>query len=312
MKRSQISKAVKIALAGSALAFGAISTASAGTTMYNNYVSTGLTASSVGACGGAEGAAVGDACTGGTDGWASPAAGWSNSMGTGAAFDYVGSPVMHWGVHLGTAGDSAEISTQNSFDKYGVYADVDVAKGAWLDPAANFGWKHDLDVGLLKSDVAQTITLSAVGTTLTGDFGYTILKGMTSSTHGYTHHQAWNQNHDGTEVARSTMPPAISNGFQGEDTLDYGTNADIVNSTREADSYGINTISFDAEAGELYTILFGGYKNGGWGDSINGGYVLDITSTPSAVPVPAAAWLLGSGLIGLFSYGRRKNTAVEA
>jgi len=297
MKRSQISKAVKIALAGSALAFGAISTASAGTTMYNNYVSAGGTASSLGACG-TPGGSAGDACTGGTDGWAT-AAGWSNSMGTGAAYDYAGSPVMHWGVHLDSAGDSATISSQDSFENYGVYADIDVAKGAWLDPAAEFGWKHDLDVGLFKSAVAQSVTLSMTGTTLAGDFGFTILEGMTSSTHSYTHHESWNLNHDGTGTPTSTIPPTfVSNS-------DYGTT--IVNSTREADSYGINTITFDAEAGQLYTILVGGYKNGTWGDSVNGGYTLEIN--PSAVPVPAAAWLLGSGLIGLFSYGRRKTAA---
>ncbi|MGY6276963.1 VPLPA-CTERM sorting domain-containing protein [Methylomonas sp. MgM2] len=36
-------------------------------------------------------------------------------------------------------------------------------------------------------------------------------------------------------------------------------------------------------------------------------YVDNITlSTPTAVPVPAAAWLFGSGLIGLISFGRKK------
>ena len=31
--------------------------------------------------------------------------------------------------------------------------------------------------------------------------------------------------------------------------------------------------------------------------------------TPSAVPVPAAAWLFGSGLIGLVGIARRRKTA---
>ena len=288
MKNSQISKAVRIALTGSALAFGAISTASAGTTMYNNYVSGGGAAIAGGTCGTA-GGTVGDACAGSTDGWGTN---WSNSMGSGAAYDYAGNGAMMWGAHLASSGDSVEISQADSFANYGIYADVDTAKGAWLDPLNEFGWKHDLEVGLLKSDVAQTVTLSAVGTTLAGDFGYTILKGMATGTNFYNHHGEWNNNHDGT-------PTPVSFGAFS----DYGT--DVVASTSEPAGTGINTISFDAEAGEIYTILFGGYMNGDWGDSVNGGYVLDIT-TASAVPVPAAVWLFGSALAGLSITGRRK------
>ena len=36
------------------------------------------------------------------------------------------------------------------------------------------------------------------------------------------------------------------------------------------------------------------------------GYVSGITSLPSTVPVPAAAWLFGSALFGLFAVSRRK------
>jgi hypothetical protein len=34
--------------------------------------------------------------------------------------------------------------------------------------------------------------------------------------------------------------------------------------------------------------------------------VLDDVVVTSAVPVPAAVWLFGSGLLGLFSFGRKK------
>jgi len=40
-------------------------------------------------------------------------------------------------------------------------------------------------------------------------------------------------------------------------------------------------------------------------------YISSLT-TPSAVPVPAAVWLFGSALIGLFGASRRKSTAVAA
>jgi hypothetical protein len=37
-----------------------------------------------------------------------------------------------------------------------------------------------------------------------------------------------------------------------------------------------------------------------------GSVVLNPNGLPSAVPVPAAAWLLGSGILGLFGLRRRK------
>jgi hypothetical protein len=37
-----------------------------------------------------------------------------------------------------------------------------------------------------------------------------------------------------------------------------------------------------------------------------GAYMMSMVATPAPVPVPAAAWLLGSGLIGLVAVARRK------
>jgi hypothetical protein len=45
----------------------------------------------------------------------------------------------------------------------------------------------------------------------------------------------------------------------------------------------------------------------GFGSGTKGGaYQMSIYAEPTAVPVPAAAWLLGSGLIGLVAVARRK------
>ena len=38
------------------------------------------------------------------------------------------------------------------------------------------------------------------------------------------------------------------------------------------------------------------------------GITADATTSVSAVPLPAAAWLFGSGLVGLMVLARRKNT----
>jgi hypothetical protein len=58
---------------------------------------------------------------------------------------------------------------------------------------------------------------------------------------------------------------------------------------------GTVSVSFDAVSGTTYA--FGA-------DAVAGVY----TESVSAVPVPAAAWLFGSGLIGLVGIARRKNS----
>lgn len=48
----------------------------------------------------------------------------------------------------------------------------------------------------------------------------------------------------------------------------------------------------------------------GTSTGISGGaYIMSMAAIPAPVPVPAAAWLLGSGLIGLVAVGRRKEPA---
>jgi hypothetical protein len=56
-----------------------------------------------------------------------------------------------------------------------------------------------------------------------------------------------------------------------------------------------NTFSFNAEAGQIYTIALGGYSTGGWTDTLDG-YKLTV----SQVPIPGAVWLFGGTLVALF------------
>ncbi|SMG65937.1 hypothetical protein BMETH_436_0 [methanotrophic bacterial endosymbiont of Bathymodiolus sp.] len=118
------------------------------------------------------------------------------------------------------------------------------------------------------------------------NFGFTILDGMNSNSHTYNRHVAWNENHDET-----TTPYSYSSPLPTDKISDYGDV--IVNSTREADAYGINTIFFNAEAWQLYTIIVGGYKNGSFAHT-NDDYTLQVEA--SAVPLPAAIWLFSSAL----------------
>lgn len=134
-----LSRAISFALAGSALFIGGVSNASASTTMYNTFTTSAQTS---------------------TDGWVygfkSNAAGGTNSTraiaynsanpqaytaagpsgggfygtdGTNYSsilpFGYGGTSHLNWGLHLTSAGDSAEISQQDAINHYGYAAEID-------------------------------------------------------------------------------------------------------------------------------------------------------------------------------------------
>lgn len=63
----------------------------------------------------------------------------------------------------------------------------------------------------------------------------------------------------------------------------------------------IEDIYIETPAGD-YRAVISGYASG----SLSGKYSLTIAAETQPVPVPAAAWLLGSGLIGLVAVARRK------
>lgn len=305
MKKSTLSSAITLALA-----VGSISVASAtSTTMYNTFNNTGT----VDPAAGGTWAPVGQ-----TDGWANgavpsaptgtiPSQAWLGS--TGAAFGYTGAH-LNWGAEFTGGGtNTATISSYDAKSKYGTYADIDAAKGAWSDASQSeaFGWRHDLDLGLFKTDTAGTVNLSISGILLSGtDYGFTIFKGMDTVT-TYNHHGSWNrQNMDPITVDNGTpfnqqFGPSTFVPMSGGLTV-----ADLEEtSVGGASPTDLNTISFEAEAGQLYSIFIGGYRNGNWTDT-NDGYALQISQAPAAVPVPAAAWLFGTGLIGMIGARRRK------
>lgn len=58
--------------------------------------------------------------------------------------------------------------------------------------------------------------------------------------------------------------------------------------------------------GIYYAVVTGNATGSGW-NGLSGLYSVSMLAQP--VPVPAAAWLLGSGLIGLVAVGRRKEPA---
>jgi hypothetical protein len=291
--KTNLAKAVTLAIAGTALSIGAISTASAHVS-YNTYQAADPVGGTDGWMWGGHGAAGIGAVSGGNAAAANP--GWvgesdSNLDGNGdAPFGYTGAPHLNWAARLHSAGASLEVSATHAQTAYSTAVEVDTAAGAWLDNTGLQGWKHQTDVGLFKSMVTQNVTLTPTLADGTGfaDFGITIFQGMATNETGYGHHGAWNTG--GTFTGDN---PWATTG------LTYLTHGQALN--------GSNALTFTAVAGQVYSIYLGGDQGGHW----NGGhesYVLDITSSP--VPVPAAVWLFGTALAGLGVTGRRKKAAV--
>lgn len=304
--QSKLAKAITRILAGSALAAGAPSAFANSTTMYNLTTAGGADFSSnatpCAPCNGGQG----------TDGWVwgfgtapsgttTSAAKWAGTAGLNTTpFGYTGGGVVHWAVGVTAVGDSAEISSQDSFNRYGVAADIDTAKGAWSDVAANAqGWRHDLDFGLFRSDVDTQVRLTVKGVKQTGtNFGFTIFKGMDTSAAAYAHHGAWNALNNTAGYTAASVPGGGTS-FQPTDI--------VAASKGDPDGAGpltasdLNVIIFQAAAGQVYTIALGGYRNGAWSDTVDG-YQLKV----EAVPIPAAAWLFGSGVSLFAGIARRR------
>lgn len=304
--KTKLAKALTLVMAGSALSVAVISDASASaTTMYNLTTSGGNDNSS--------NTTICAPCAGNTDGWVygytnasngtdTSVAKWAGTTGTNKTpFGYIGAQ-LNWGLHF-TSYDSAVISSQDSLNRYGVAADIDTAKGAWSDNALTGaqGWRHDLDFGLFKSDVGGAITLSAQGVNQSGtNFGFTIFKGMSSNA-TYNHHGAWNASNNSGGLTSASLPGGGTNfDPDGAGPL-TGKDAIVAYSIGGSTPSNLNTITFNADPGQIYTIVIGGYRNGNWTDTVDG-YKLNV----SAVPVPGAVWLFGSAMAGLVGFGRRR------
>lgn len=290
IKKTKLAKAVTLAIAGSALSIGAISTASAHVS-YNTYQAPNATTDTDGWVWGGNGVPGRNAVSGGNSAAANPGfvgEADTNSDGFGdAPFGYTGAPHLNWAARLHSAGQSLEVSAADALADYGVNVEVDTAAGAWVDDTGVQGWKHQTDVGLFKSMVTQKVHLKA--STVNGgfsNFGITILEGMATNETGFNHHGAWNVAGDYTG----------DNPF-GTTGMTYLTHDDTVGS--------VDGLTFSAVAGQIYSIYLGGSFDGGVFSPVDG-YVLDISS--SSVPVPAAVWLFGTALAGLSVTGRRKKT----
>jgi len=266
------------AIACAAITASSIATATASTTVYNTFY---------------ENASYTPTNAGNTDGWTyasggeDPNLGWTSSL---SPFGTTAS-VVNWAAEITTAGDSLTISSQDAHDRYGIWADIDTAKGGWFD--GSNGWGHNTDVGLFKSDVAANVTinltaLQPIGSSETWtNFGVSVFTGMAAAENGWHHHGTWN-----------------ATSFEADDPLNSGEALSYLKHEANVDS--LNNISFYAEQGQVYSILLGG-NSGGSVYTPHAGYSMSIVTSP--VPLPAAVWLFGSAIAGLGFSSRRKLSA---
>lgn len=321
MKKTKLAQAIAFAITGAALTIGSVSTASAAsTTSYNLFHSNGTLPCSPCSAGETDGwvwGGVADSAPTGTTTIETSAptingtagAGWVGTTATNQTpMGYVGGGTLNWALEFtGATSNTRTISNADALATYGVSADIDTAKGAWSDAALTnaSGWRHDLDYGLFKSDLTGLVTLSALavnGTTETStpNFGFTIFQGMDTSTGSYNHHGSWNSTNNSGGLTAASLPGGGTK--FGANTAAALTNI-VAYSVGGATPSNLNTISFNAIAGQVYTIALGGYRNGGWVDTLDG-YTL-TASQVSAVPVPGAVWLFGSAMAGLIGLRRK-------
>lgn len=322
MKHNKLAQAILMALTGTALSFAGVSTANAASTTMYNLTTSGGDDNSANTVNPTTGGTW--ALSGNTDGWiygyttANPNQGaggtnsvakWAGTSGTNSTpFGYTGAH-LNWGLDItGGAGGTATISTFDAFNRYGTYADIDSAKGAWSDNVSGntnngttqiaSGWRHDLDFGLFRSDMTGPVTLSATGIINTGNtnYGFTIFQGMNSNA-SYGHHGAWNSTTNDGGLTANSLPGGGTN-LPLSAIVAYSVGNPATN---------IGSITFNATAGQIYTIVLGGFRTGDWNTTIDG-YQLSV-SQGAAVPIPAAVWLFGSAMAGLGVFGRRKGQA---
>lgn len=323
-KKTRLSGAVASVLAGAALSLGAVSGANASTTMYNTFTTNNPTKTDgwvYGFCttcnnssraiaynpSNPQAYTAGGPANGGfygTDG--------SNPTAYSAIlpFGYGGTSHLNWGLHLTSAGDTAEISQADAISRYGYAAEIDTGGGAWRDNGSTTqgiptGWKHQTDIGLIKSDVRQQVTLNLTNLNAgySSRFGITVFEGMDQKTGAYVHHGSWNNVTSipaapgGTPPAQATHPYNMDNPF-GTVGLHNIKFSDYVDSTTA------HAFTFTAEAGVIYSIYLGGVDFGDWNDNL-AAYKLSVVTSP--VPVPGAVWLFGSALAGFGAFSRRKS-----
>lgn len=209
---------------------------------------------------------------------------------------------LSWAADISASGDALTVSSQDAFNTYGIWADIDTAKGAWFDGAK--GWEHQTDVGVIRSSVDAVVNINISGIENAGanglwtNFGVSIYSGMPEGQ--WKLHGGWNCH---SCVLKATGYRYAAD-FQDDNPL---SDSGMTYITHDSTVDSVNGISFNASAGVVYTILLGG-NSGGTNFDPKEGYAVNITTAP--VPVPSALWLFGSALVSLTGVASKKRRAI--
>lgn len=319
LEAKKLTQAIYLVMTGAALSLTPLTNAHASTTMYNLY---GASNTPVAPKQETDGYVWGfDTPSSGDPNAATP--GWVGTSGpTTTPFLTKGGMALNWAAHITNAGDSLTISQQDAYNRYGIYADIDTSAGAWRDPSAlnGAGTRHSIDIGLFKSDLAQTINLTITGiSNPAGNYGMTIYQGAPQNP-DYNHYgyPVFNSAADlpgySETITNTTNTQTTTDPFGVQTTTTSTTISTVyshpyVTRTLVDPDTGLtsNTLSFQAEANMIYTLMLGG-NNGEMYDDY-AGYELNISSAPlptSAVPLPSSVWLFITAISGLLGVKRRK------
>ncbi|MGE0470665.1 MAG: hypothetical protein AB7L09_19040 [Nitrospira sp.] len=190
-----------------------------------------------------------------------------------------------WGVTMGGS-DSATYSGS-------------VGAKSWAEPGNPVGakgWTHTSDWTLLdltgaSGNTLLTLTLDR-GTTGSLFPAFSIFSGVEDVNADATNH-TWNNVGNISWATNLTF-------------TDHLANAGGPNGT--ASGTGLTSVSDSwVLAPGLYTLIFGGNPSFALGQT--GTHAFTATLTTSPVPIPAALWLFGSGLVGLAGLARRRLSA---
>ena len=194
------------------------------------------------------------------------------------------------------------------------YSSVNNPNGVWEYGRKFTVESNAFDLMLFRWDSTGTVPSGGIGWYM-GNWGHGA-PGMLDGNGTTVGPRLWaKDNSNGMAVVRWTSPQAGSYSVdalftgadsRGVDNFVYvAVNDSMVFSDRVSfnlDTAGYSVGNISLQAGDHVDFMIA------WAGGVNSEYGwTEVEGTISAVPVPAAAWLFGSGLIGLIGFARRKS-----
>ncbi|OYT18318.1 MAG: hypothetical protein CCU26_17390 [Nitrospira sp. UW-LDO-01] len=216
--------------------------------------------------------------TGGADG------GFPSNWVGGPTPTYTGSLNAMWYANVG-AGSTETVSSTDARSK-GADPTFALAVGprAWNDNTSGTqGQGHGSDFGLIHFEGQSNLSITVAADASLGS----------SLKPGFSLFQGW----DVGSSSERVQP------FQNNADNPLGTNGLLFQGSASTTTSGGNAVQlFTNLPAGTYTLFVGGNFAGGTGAP--GKYTVSLTASP--VPLPAAAWLFGSGVIGMLGLARRQ------